>query len=432
MSTVDSPLTGASPSLGDNASTSAAPSVSATEELVETPVTETAEPGAESTTETEPAIGGDTEQQEQSPDGRVIPQKYRELFKKDPQLKSLFFSERAYRSAFGTPSEAEAARELLDRIGGDDGIAEVEAQEAERVRLNQQYTSPSVEHKREFVRGLLSDNPSAFKSIVPIAMDEYAKADPQGYSRTMARVMVNTLAGSFNGVGMTRALNFVRQNLKANPEQALRDLDAIAAEFGRFEELAASRSGVDAERERFEQEKQEWERQRQTTETESANAEYQAQARHEGTTAIKRHLTQLLAGKTPMSSEDLKDTIENIAQRIDRMATADKDWLAKRDAILRRGDAQRASRFVLAKLNQLLPEAAKQELRRLNAFAKPAQAQPQNRQQQPVTRTAQPSNGVVRLSKQPAASEINWSRTSSSDVMKGTAILKDGKRVAWE
>lgn len=435
MATLESPLTGAVPSLGTDASTSPSTSTSAVEELVETPSTETAQPGAEST-ETEQAPGGGTEtdtEAELSPDGRVIPIKYRELFKKDPQLKSLFFSERAYRTAFPTPSEATAARELIDRVGGEDGIASVEEQESERVRLNQQYTSPSVEHKREFVRGLLNDNASAFKSMVPVAMDEYAKADPQGYSRTMARVMVNTLSQSFNGVGMSRALNFVRQNLKTNPDQALRDLEAIASEFGRFEELATSRSGVDAEREQFEQDKQKWEREQQQKETQSANSEYQSGARNEGTTAIKRHLTQLLAGKPAMNAEDLKDTIEGIAQRIDKMATADKDWLAKRDAILRRGDAVRAQRFVLAKLNQLLPEAAKQELRRLNAFAKPVAGTPQNRQQPQPGRTVTPAgNGIVRLAKQPASSEINWSRTASSEVMAGKAVLKDGRRVQWE
>jgi hypothetical protein len=435
MATIDSPLTGAVPSLGTDASTSATTSATATEELVETPVEQTAEPGAEST-ETKPGTGAETEGElEQSPDGRVIPPKYRDLFKKDPELKSLFFSHRAYKSAFPTPSEATAARELLDRVGGEEGIASVEEQESERVRLNQQYSSPSVEHKREFVRGLLNDNPSAFKSMVPVAMDEYAKADPQGYSRTMARVMVNTLSQSFNGVGMQRALNFVRQNLKSNPEQATRDLEAIAAEFGRFEELATSRSGVDEERERFEQEKQEWDRNRQRAETESSNTEYQTNARRDGTSAIRRHLTQLLTGKPAMTPEDLKDTVENIAQRISRMSMADKDWIAKRDAILRRGDAVRAQRFVLAKLNQLLPEAAKQELRRLNAFAKPSPASPQNRQQQPANRGGAPgggTNGTVRLAKQPAASEINWSRTSSSDVMKGNATLKDGRRVQWE
>jgi len=435
MATLESPLTGAVPSLGTDASTSPSTSTSAVEELVETPSTETAQPGAEST-ETEQAPGGSTEtdtEAELSPDGRVIPIKYRELFKKDPQLKSLFFSERAYRTAFPTPSEATAARELIDRVGGEDGIASVEEQESERVRLNQQYTSPSVEHKREFVRGLLNDNASAFKSMVPVAMDEYAKADPQGYSRTMARVMVNTLSQSFNGVGMSRALNFVRQNLKTNPDQALRDLEAIASEFGRFEELATSRSGVDAEREQFEQDKQKWEREQQQKETQSANSEYQSGARNEGTTAIKRHLTQLLAGKPAMNAEDLKDTIEGIAQRIDKMATADKDWLAKRDAILRRGDAVRAQRFVLAKLNQLLPEAAKQELRRLNAFAKPVAGTPQNRQQPQPGRTVTPAgNGIVRLAKQPASSEINWSRTASSEVMAGKAVLKDGRRVQWE
>ena len=436
MATADSTLTSAASSLDANAtSTSATTSATATEELVETPVTETAEPEAGSDG-TEPGTGGSTEagdEPELSPDGRVIPQKYRDLFKKDPQLKSLFFSERAYRTAFPTPSEASAARELIDRVGGEDGIAAVEEQESERLRLNQQYTSPSIEHKREFVKGLLNDNPSAFKSMVPVAMDEFAKADPQGYSRTMARVMVNTLSQSFNGVGMTRALAFVKQNLTTNPQQALADLNAIAAELARFEELATSHSGVDAERERFEQEMQERERNLQSKQTESANAEYHNKARPEGTTAIKRHLSQLLAGKPAMSAEDLKETVEQIAQRIDRMATADKDWLAKRDAILRRGDAVRAQRFVLAKLNQLLPEAAKQELRRLNAFAKPAvAAQPQNRQQQRQPGAPPPAPGVVRLARQPQASEINWNRTQSSDIMAGKATLKDGRRVMWE
>src|SRR5208337_2357646 len=153
-----------------------------------------------------------------------------------------------------------------------------------------------------------------------------------------------------------------------------------------------------------------WEREQQQKETQSANSEYQSGARNEGTTAIKRHLTQLLAGKPAMNAEDLKDTIEGIAQRIDKMATADKDWLAKRDAILRRGDAVRAQRFVLAKLNQLLPEAAKQELRRLNAFAKPVAGTPQNRQQQRPPASAPPAgNGVTFVAKLPSSSEINWS-----------------------
>ena len=114
MATIDSPLTGAVPSLGTDAASTATPSTTATEEFVETPSTQTAE--SEAGTETLEQTPGGSEA-EQSPDGRVIPQKYRELFKNDPQLKSLFFSERAYKTAFPTPSEATAARELIDRIG---------------------------------------------------------------------------------------------------------------------------------------------------------------------------------------------------------------------------------------------------------------------------------------------------------------------------
>ena len=143
---------------------------------------------------------------------------------------------------------------------------------------------------------------------------------------------------------------------------------------------------------------------------------------------MKRHISQVLSGKMP-DAESLSDLVEHVERRVAMMASRDRDFVQKRDRILARGDTDRAKRFVLAKITQLLPEAAKRELRLFNApGTKPAPAQTTDQSQ----RTTSTPAGVARIMKQPQSSEINWRRTTSEMVMKGEAHLKDGKHVKWE
>ena len=144
--------------------------ISAPSETVETPDigVETAEPIAgEQPTE---SVSTDSPETQETQDGRVIPQEFREAFKQNPKLRNLFFSEKAYREQFPTIQEARQARDLLETVGGEEGWKQVQQSQEEQRGLDDLYYSRNPQKQRDFVKNLLTQDKGAFESIVPVAL----------------------------------------------------------------------------------------------------------------------------------------------------------------------------------------------------------------------------------------------------------------------
>ena len=417
------------PSAGAAIETSAEPSPSS--ETVETPV-EGFEPGqpdtgAEVQAETGTTVETETEA---GPDGRTIPQKFRELFKANPELRNVYFSERAFREVYPTVQSAREAREFIETIGGEEGWNEVQEGRQEQATLNDLYYSRNPQKLREYAKQVIGMDAGAFKALVPVALDELHSVDPQAYSKALAPIFANTLARAFNGAGISGAITQARSLLKTNPEQADSVLQQIEQWENQFRDLASSKAETDPEREQFEQERQEWQEQRQREESDRFKSGYRESCVKSIVPSVDRHMTQLLAGRK-LDTDSMNVLKENVFRKVSQMSMKDENYVKQRDQALARKDSKAALRIFTTKFNQVLPEAARIIYKTFNLGAvKPAAKQ--GEQKPGTTRQATSQNGVLRIAKAPGPYEIDRMKTSDRMISNGEAFLKDGKHVRWE
>src|SRR5665213_1922819 len=140
-------------------------------------------------------------------DGRIVPQEFRELFKANPKLKNLFYSERAFRQEFPTVQEARKAKEFIETVGGEEGWQAIQDGQAKQQEIDGLYASRDPQKQRDFVKHLLTQDKGAFRAIVPVALAEFHQADPQTYNRVMSQIIANT----FSGAGVANHLAQIKQ-----------------------------------------------------------------------------------------------------------------------------------------------------------------------------------------------------------------------------
>jgi hypothetical protein len=430
MATEAPVLTGTAPSGGaavgaPTESTSSTPDAVLTDTSAELETPETAEPEAGDS-----EAGAEAAGETSTEDARLLPAHIKALKETNPALykaeKARFFEHRLYRETFPTVAAAKQAAELLEQIGGEEGWAETQEFQATQDALNKQYTSSDPEQRREFARGLFKDNPQAARTMAPLFLEEFHRNAPQDYSRVMSRIVSNTFNMAFENLGVKRVLAMAKQKIQAAGATVPEEIAALEGWVAKFEEIANARSGMDEEREAFEREKQEFTTKAQREENTRLTNEYHRNARNDSQKAVRAHLNATLKGQMP-EADLLPDLIEQIERRVAEMAGKDETFIRQRNQILARKDTERARKFVLAKVNQLLPEAAKRVMRLYNLGKRPVSAPRPSGSAAPAPVPA----GITRLAKMPAPSDIDY-RRSQGLIMRGEAILKNGKHVKWE
>jgi hypothetical protein len=385
---------------------------------VETPVETSVDPGVETSQTTEV----------ESTDGRTIPLKYREIFKANPELRSKWFTLAAFNEQFPNVQAAKEAKELIELVGGQEGWQQIQEKEEQQRALDEKYYSRNPQGQREFVQNLITQDKSAFTSIVPVALNAFFEADPKAYNRVMSRVVANTFAGAFNRMGVQNRLAQAIQLLGTNPEQSKAILGEIAQWTGQFDEIANQQPEVDPEREAFEKEKNEFQTKKQREDEDRFQQSYKNSAGQKAGSATLTHISSIIgeAKFKSLDDESKGDLQRAIFQKINETAMKDQNYIRQMKAILARKDAAAAERYFLSKFNQLLPDAAKKVMRLFNMGGPAAKVTPK-----PGEPSLTPKAGWINLQKQPLPGQIDRQLTSDAMIMKGEAILKDGKKVRW-
>lgn len=188
-------------------------------------------------------------------DGKKIPAKLAPVFKKYPELRSMFFENREARQHGGVKALVEAAR-TLEEAGGRQGIEGLKGDIAAYERLDELFTAGDARLAVE----LFDADPDAAAKIAPAFIEKFAAADPAGYSHIMGRAMLNTLQG-FRAYDAIAALEKLAQD---KPEMA----DSVAPLVKLWNAVyeaaqQAPEKKVDPEREKLNAEREAFERQRE-------------------------------------------------------------------------------------------------------------------------------------------------------------------------
>ena len=409
---------------------SAVPEVSATEPEVSS--TETVETSPESpveTTETTETQDTQQETEETQGDGRQMPAKFKAYLKElqatDPrlakQLRGEWYAMQQIRASYpGGMKDIQRVAQISEQIGGEEGIAAIEAERAEWSALDEQFTTGDP----KFIENIASQDPQAFAKLVPHAIAHYATQDPEGYSHLMAGVVVNTVKDI-----ATKMYNALVQAETTKPLA-----EELAKWFNGLDELARTKpvQKVDPEREKLTKEREEWENQKAQDYHESVTNEMRTFNSKQIDSDLTAQLTK--AGRNAQqfqkqNAESYEILRKNCNESIQGILSKDQTFLKQYGAILQTGDKAKALQFAQAKIRMVSPEAVKRTLRAFLAFGGT-----------PATKAPVPANGngngtaakltgELQLSKMPDAKEIDWSRTDKSMILQGKAFIKTQKQM---
>lgn len=334
------------------------------------------------------------------------------------QIKGLYYSDQAYRSAFAKPEDAVAAKGFLDEIGGQDGYKELQTEREEWGNLDKAY----AEAPADFVKSIAENNPDAFLKVAPQAVNEWAQRAPEQYQYYANTVTLNSLANAGISVeGLASAYSRYADNPQAQAiiAEVHNSLLGLKEKTAQFEQ---KRSSVDPERTKLQEE-------RSRFETERRGAFEDGVAKRSETYLTEKlqpAMDRVINGRK-IDPDALKGYQKMVKDEVMSRLAAIPGFADKLEAHYRTGNAEDSVKYVQTQYDRILPEAAKviaPFLRDIKPGVKAPAATGGTPGAKPV------AAGEVTLREMPDHSQIDFSKCTVADVMQGKAVLKNGKRAS--
>lgn len=375
--------------------------------------------------------GQQKEQQADHADARALPkeiQKTLKALKENPEtakvaraLNDAYFREQAY-AKHGKPAEIAAMAATLSRLGGEEGIAELE----QKVASMDLVDADIAKGDPGFLDDIIETAPEGFKKLVPAALGKLYNLDKVAYGHAVAPVIYGTL----KNYRLPEALSILEKSTDANVKPVYETLKQLASDLEEEVRNAPRQEDTNA--------RDEVSKERDAL----TNERYEMQAQDVGRTTlgyqdtlINRSLAPLL--KThPLGADTKSDLVGGISREIASLLKGDSDYqshvkaaLAKiRETVANKGDTQAlkdsVAKYINAKMDEIAPRAVKTVWnRRYGGFAK----------------KTTPTNGAAaasgpRMGQKPAMADIikvpNW---ETLFVAHKAYVMKNGKEtlVSW-
>lgn len=316
----------------------------------------------------------------------------------------------------GGLNEAVEFRKIVHEMGGREGLQEVRQTVDDYSNLDTLYT----EGKPEFVQQIAEGDPEAFSRMVPHAIEQFAKVNPEHYQHIMARVLVNT----FDGVGLSNALKGLIQSADDKAKPGIQEiLDYVES----FRPIAAKvpEKKVDAREQQLTQKEQEFAQRQAESLMKSVDTD---SIRHRDS-VIEREIKPF--GDWQTMDPDRKGAVASwISQRIGKALSADRNFIERRQRLIANGDREGLAKLERDKLSEMVPKLVPQAAKVFGVTknaAKPAQ--------QPAKQSAQPAKpapkGFTMVKSAPNPANVDRSKTTSDMIFANQAVLKNGSRIQW-
>lgn len=376
------------------------------------------DPGAPPESGTEPLA-------ETKEDGRVLPQWIKGLKESNPEqfkrAKAEFYEMRDRRTVHPTIQAARDEHDLVESIGGREGIENMREEVGFFKTASQQFFKGDP----AFIQSLFQEDPIAAALHVQPMLEAFQKADAVGYASTIAKTWQN----EFRQVGFAEnGLEPLKAAIASgNRDVASSILKSIEDWYKSIEETASK-----AEDPRVKSLLAERARQRDTQQ-QAEQGEFLKGYRTEAVNSVvaegEKVFESFFKGRK-LDAEDRKDLFAESMRIANRAVEADKDFASQRDKHLERGDSRSALKLTQARYARELKTAVQRVARRYGVSSG-APAQQQNPKQPNQQQQQNIPTGWVRANSRPQAEEIDRSRTSNDMIISGKAILRDGRKVDW-
>lgn len=430
------PSVGASEGGGGEATTPAAPTGEA-EPIEGAPIEGAEQPQPEG--DQEPGAESDKPKGEDaSEDGRVLPKWIRSLKDADPEgfkkAKTDFFDLRERRTDFPTVADARKAKQTLELVGGEAGLAEMQADNAEFSAISKKFLNADP----QFASDLFEQDTISAVQLVPHVLEQLQKHDGAAYNRLVAKQFSREFeARAINGGTIRAALE---RAFAAAPQgeagQAIRDeLNAIASWQDKVTQLAKQEENPEVKKLR---EKIKADEQARTSETQKAfTASYRDEAVKANTGEAERLVTQYL-GTRKLDPESRNLALRNTISLANELLLDGKsfpDFAKQRDLLFQRGDKAALVRYVTSAWKQALAKSVQRVMRLVGGGATPANGKgaAQAAGAKPTANGAKPApQGYIKVKERPDPRLIDRSKSPFSQIMnEQKATLKDGRKVTW-
>lgn len=367
---------------------------------------------------------------ESSTDGRAVPDQVKKALAKlretDPKAAEIarraYYEASDYKRVFPNVSAARDARDLIEAVGGEDGITNLrsEANEyaAELKAMGQ--GDPRV------VDDLARDFPDALAPLISHGISKLQQSNPDMYLRSVAAPAASEIlrltAESLGGYSLIDALRRTEELIMdAKQPETLQFVKAMRKWASDVEALGKQRpaNGTDP-REKSIQEKEQ-----ALAQKEKAIFIGNASGRVKtlGTEAINRQLAPLLKGKT-LTKQQRDDLSANIHTHLFDQFKTNQAYQDRMRDMIADGDVKGIERYVRG---MLTPERVSKSVKAvwgLRGFSQPAKKA-----------AAVNNNSVQRVTQKPASEQIDWSKDKSKMRFYGgeaTLLPKfGGKVVRW-
>lgn len=330
----------------------------------------------------------------------------------DPKLatriKTAWFAEIGFKKEFpGGMNEARALREFKERVGGDDGYQQIEAERQAYKDRDAQLVAGDA----KILDHLATVAPEGLSKLIEPALKKLGETHPEQFQHLAARIALNSLP--------TELLGAIYTVLDANKtDPGIASLATKLAEwFNPLQQLAqkAPERKVEPERQKLEADRTKFENDKRADFQRGIVSEIEADGGKQADTIID----QLSGGKlSPEAKTRLKGVITS---ELDASLKADTAFIQKRDRLLAEGDRSKIVTNYKAEIAKRLPDIVKKVHREFYG-AKPVAKVP----------TDIGTGRAAQTGKQPDASTIDWNRTSRRDVLDGKAYIKGlTAQVTW-
>lgn len=313
-------------------------------------------------------VGGeesDDTGESESADGQSTPKTRTEAVKKaleklresDPEtaklLRKEFFKQkqdiRGYKESFRTPAEAIAARDLIESIGGETGIAEMQGE----VKEYANELSSMAEGNPRIVDDLARDFPKGLVKLTPHAVSRLKQIDAAAYTQRIAAPgtvdVLNMTAGSLNGStplhAMDRLIELIADGKQDAANGMAKALRQWAADVTAYARVAETRRGEidddDPDRKALNAERAEVQTEKQRIFTQQVSTSIMSRLNR----VVEQHLAPYLK-KAKLTPEQRKSTNNAVRNRITKMLEREPKYQTPFKAALEKGDIRAIERLV--------------------------------------------------------------------------------------
>lgn len=337
------------------------------------------------------------------------------------KIRDIVFADQALKREFpGGLKEAVQARDALGELGGPEGVKEYRAALTDYVSLETMFEKGDP----QFILRLAEEGPQSFAAMMPTGIEQWKKADPEMYTHTMARVMMNTLDAqnvSQNLAAIWKASD--KPEVKAAIEEVWNLLESYRGVASKTPE---KKTDPNAER---------WNRKEQeiaARELKLLMAPVEAAGDQRIASVAQREMSQ--SYQWDQTDTDVKQAVlDRVRTELGKQLGKNPAYTGPRDRMKAAGNVDGLKKHVQAHFDRAIPQIVQKAAKLFNV--KPKNAGNGAAKKPPVAAGTQKAavQGWTHWNKPtpPSIAELNRQKTTDDMVMDGKFILKDGRQVLW-